>query len=185
MMKWRKWNNILHRDLGYLAVGLTVIYGVSGIAVNHVADWNPSYKIENSRHQIDVSNVSLPPNEKDINAILQSLDLDEKIESTFMIDPNNIRIFLNNKTLDVNLSNGNVSLESIQKRAILQEFNALHLNHPKKLWTWMADIFSIVLIFLAVTGLFVLKGKKGMTGRGAWLTGIGVLIPLVFYFFYF
>jgi len=29
-MKWRKWNNILHRDIGYLCVGLTVVY-VSGV----------------------------------------------------------------------------------------------------------------------------------------------------------
>jgi hypothetical protein len=42
----------------------------------------------------------------------------------------------------------------------------MHLNHPKKLWTWMADIYAAVLIILAVTGLFVLKGKKGITGRG-------------------
>ena len=40
---WRRWNNILHRDFGYLAVGLTLIYAISGIAVNHIDDWNPNY----------------------------------------------------------------------------------------------------------------------------------------------
>ena len=45
-MNWRKWNNILHRDIGYLCVGLTIIFAVSGIAVNHVENWNPNYKIE-------------------------------------------------------------------------------------------------------------------------------------------
>ena len=45
--KWRRWNNILHRDIGYLAVGLTVVYAISGVAVNHRADWNPSYTFEN------------------------------------------------------------------------------------------------------------------------------------------
>ena len=40
------------------------------------------------------------------------------------------------------------------------------------------------LILVAITGLFVLKGKKGITGRGAWLTGAGVLIPLVFLVMY-
>jgi hypothetical protein len=52
-MKWRKWNNILHRDIGYLVVGLTIIYCISGIAVNHVQDWNPSYKIETQFITID------------------------------------------------------------------------------------------------------------------------------------
>ena len=41
---WRKLNNALHRDVGYLVVGLTIVYAVSGLAVNHRADWNPSYR---------------------------------------------------------------------------------------------------------------------------------------------
>ncbi len=32
-MKWRKWNSIIHRDLGYFLVGLTVIYAISGLFV--------------------------------------------------------------------------------------------------------------------------------------------------------
>ena len=32
---WRKLNNALHRDVGFLIVGLTIVYGVSGLAVNH------------------------------------------------------------------------------------------------------------------------------------------------------
>jgi hypothetical protein len=183
-MKWRKWNNIFHRDLGYIAVGLTIIYSVSGLAVNHVADWNPSYKIEKTTFQIDVSSLQYPPNDADISQILSASNLTGSVKSTYMVNPNNIRIFLKDQTLDVNLKNGEAVLESVNKRAFLQEFNAMHLNHPKKLWTWMADIYAIVLIILAVTGLFVLKGKKGITGRGAWLTGIGVLIPVIFYFLY-
>ena len=42
-MSWRRVNNVLHRDLGYLLVGLTLVYAVSGVAVNHVGDFNPSY----------------------------------------------------------------------------------------------------------------------------------------------
>ena len=44
--QWRRWNNILHRDIGYVCVALTVIYAVSGIAVNHIHDWNLNYRIE-------------------------------------------------------------------------------------------------------------------------------------------
>ena len=43
---FRKWNNILHRDIGYLIFGLTIVYGISGIAVNHIQDWNPNYSKE-------------------------------------------------------------------------------------------------------------------------------------------
>jgi hypothetical protein len=48
----------------------------------------------------------------------------------------------------------------------------------------MADLFAIVLGLLAITGLFVLKGKKGITGRGAWLTIAGIAIPVLFLILY-
>ena len=52
-MNWRRLNNVLHRDIGYLAVGLSIVYGVSGVAVNHKADWNPSYRVTKTARQIE------------------------------------------------------------------------------------------------------------------------------------
>jgi hypothetical protein len=49
---------------------------------------------------------------------------------------------------------------------------------------WFSDLYCVVLIIVTITGLFVLKGKKGITGRGAWLTGLGVVLPLAFLVFY-
>lgn len=42
-MNWRKWNRWLHRELGYLFFGMSIIYGLSGIALNHhvARHWNP------------------------------------------------------------------------------------------------------------------------------------------------
>ena len=45
---------------------------------------------------------------------------------------------------------------------------------------WLALALGV----LAVTGLFVLKGKKGITGRGAWLSALGVVVPFVFLWLY-
>ena len=84
----------------------------------------------------------------------------------------------------MDLSTGDVVLESVRNRRILREVNFLHLNHPKKLWTYLADLYAVCLAILAITGLFVLKGRNGITGRGAWLTGIGVVVPIVFLVLY-
>ena len=72
------------------------------------------------------------------------------------------------------------TVELVQHRVVLYAANALHLNSPKKLWTWVADLYAVSLGLLAITGLFVLKGKTGITGRGAWLTAIGVAVPGIF-----
>src|SRR5256885_15484666 len=41
--RWRAWLRAIHRDIGYLAVGFTVIYALSGIAMNHIDDWDPNF----------------------------------------------------------------------------------------------------------------------------------------------
>ena len=41
----RKLNVALHRDLGYFFSTLIVIYCISGIALNHVDDWNSDFII--------------------------------------------------------------------------------------------------------------------------------------------
>ncbi|MDZ7764514.1 MAG: hypothetical protein U5K00_08820 [Melioribacteraceae bacterium] len=57
-MKIKKWIRILHRDIGYLSVGLIIVYGISGIAVNHVDIWNPNYIIEKDSLSISALNDS-------------------------------------------------------------------------------------------------------------------------------
>ena len=61
--KIRKWNRVIHRDLGYLAVGLTLIYAISGFVVNHVQDWNPNYEISHIKSNIGI--IELSDKEKD------------------------------------------------------------------------------------------------------------------------
>jgi hypothetical protein len=183
-MKWRKWNNILHRDLGYLCVGLTVIYVVSGVAVNHIADWNPSFDVD--RREVAVAGVTPAAlaTPDGVHAVLARVGLGPSYRTTFPTDSATLRIFLEDGVVDVNHETGIAAVEVVRPRPILRQANFLHLNHAKRLWTWLADLYAVALGLLAVTGLFVLKGKKGITGRGAWLTGAGIVLPLVVLWLY-
>ncbi|MDH5805295.1 MAG: PepSY-associated TM helix domain-containing protein [Gemmatimonadota bacterium] len=184
-IKWRKWNNIIHRDLGYLCVGLTVVYAISGVAVNHAADWNPNYTItrETDSQRVRVAELSRPDA---VDEILAQIEEQSVPTATFRPDPETLQIFFSDegKTISVDLTTGDVFTEIVRNRPLLREVNFLHLNHPKKLWTYFADVYAVALALLAVTGLFVLKGKKGIRGRGAWLTAVGIIIPLVFLWLY-
>ncbi len=51
---WRKWNRVIHRDFGYFFFGMTIIYCLSGIAINHMHDWNPNYVIVTDEIQIEL-----------------------------------------------------------------------------------------------------------------------------------
>ena len=184
-IKWRKWNNILHRDIGYLCFALTIIYAVSGIAVNHTHDWNPNYNVEIISGSIDpASPKTRPLSKSEVNAIRQQIDAEEPFRTSFQPSPDQLKLFYKGNTVTIDLVSGQYSQEKISQKPILYQMNYLHLNVPKKLWTWLADIYATALAILAITGLFVLRGKKGITGRGAWLTSIGVLIPVLFLWLY-
>ncbi len=184
-MKWRKWNNILHRDLGYIFFGMTVIYSLSGIALNHRADFNPNYSLTHTEVQWDqrYSEGELVPKAA-VLELLEQTDLAGEYKMHYQPLPDAMRVFLKSGgTLDVNLATGHGLIEKLEKRPLLFEVNFLHYN-PQRLWTWFSDLFCVALILICITGLFVLRGKKGITGRGAWLTGVGLVVPLVFLMMY-
>ncbi|MFA6403669.1 MAG: PepSY-associated TM helix domain-containing protein [Salinivirgaceae bacterium] len=95
-----------------------------------------------------------------------------------------LKIFIDNGSVMVNTKTGEAHLEKLSRRPVFHQFNYLHYNHAKRLWTWFADIYAVALLLLAITGLFMIKGKQGITGRGAWLTALGIIIPLLLYLYY-
>ena len=184
--KWRRWNNILHRDIGYLAVGLTVVYAISGVAVNHRADWNPSYTFETRVVELTEQILESDPGSPSfIQGIMDQLDREGEVRGSFRESLELVDIFVDDSVGKVDLENRTATVETVEGRTVLRESNFLHLNEPKKLWTWMADIYAVSLLLLATTGMFVLKGKNGLKRRGWYLVLIGILIPVAFLLLYF
>ncbi len=178
-VKWRKWNNILHRDIGYLVVALTLVYGVSGIAVNHAADWNPNYSIE--KRGLEIGPLDGVSRDGVVDSVRARLGLADEPRNVFRPDPETLQLFYDRLTYSVDIPTGKVIAEEVRPRRVLFEFNQLHLNTPKRVWTYIADLYAVSLILVTITGMFVLKGKTGISGRGAWLVSFGVIIPLVYW----
>ncbi len=176
--RFRKWLRIIHRDVGYLCAGLTVVYAVSGIAVNHIHQWNPNITVENYTAEIG------PAEGLSAEEVLEKLDKPTEHKSTFRSDARTLQIFAGETTYEVDLPTGTVDVEITETRPLLYEMNFLHLNHAKKWWTWIADAFAVCLIFLAISGLFMIKGRKGFSGRGKWFTLAGIVLPLFFLWLY-
>jgi hypothetical protein len=175
----RKTNIALHRDIGYLAVGLTIIYGISGLALNHVGHWNPNYKKTQQIIQIQ----PLDPNlsQDDLTAQAIGLLKLEMPRTSFQPNENTLQLIYKERVASVDLPTGYAIIQATTPRPVLYEMNKLHLNAPKKLWTYIADLYALSMIFLAISGIFIIKGKKGITGRGAWLTAIGTFIPIAYW----
>lgn len=183
-INWRKINNVLHRDVGYFFVGMTIIYSLSGIALNHIDDWDPNYIIENRQVLVDPNLLHRSMNAVEIEQIVADLGVDKRIKKHYYPNPHNLKIFLHGGSLTINLASGKGFLETVDRRPVFYEVNYLHYNHTKFLWTWFSDLFAVGLTLLAITGLFVLRGKNGLRRRGVWFVLVGILIPLVFLVIY-
>jgi hypothetical protein len=175
---WRRWNNVLHRDLGYFCVALTVIYAISGIAVNHIHHWNPSYRFE--RTEVEIEPIPVTDRVTMVARAVERLDLPGPPTESFRPDPGTVQMFYDGWSVEVFATEGRAVIERPRGRFLLKDFNALHLNHPKGLWTWVADAYAALLLLLAVTGMFVLKGRSGLAGRGKWFVAAGLLVPVLF-----
>jgi hypothetical protein len=179
-MKWRKWNRIIHRDIGYIFFGMSIVYGLSGIALNHIQDWNPDYIIKTRTVSVSSPGRLAEASATELRELLQGIDEDLVYKSHYSPQPGYVKIFLRSGSLIINTGSGEGRMELLKKRPVFFEVNFLHYNKPKKLWTWFSDAFGLALILLAISGLFMIKGRKGITGRGAWLTAAGIIIPLLF-----
>jgi hypothetical protein len=182
-MNLSKLNRITHRDIGYLIAGLTIIYALSGIALNHKNNWNPNYIFDSRKFTSDFKITRETFNKEMASNILRSIQLDPSFKTFYFPTGNEVTIFIDGGFVKLNVATGVGSVERISKRPLFYQINFLHYN-PGKWWKYFSDIFCLALITVTITGLFLVKGKNGITKRGAILTIIGIILPLLFLFIY-
>jgi hypothetical protein len=174
---WRPWLRALHRDAGYVAVGLTFIYAASGLAVNHLADWDPNFHTYEAVHE-------LGPMAGDADAVAtlarEKIGVREAPREVYAQSEDDVEVLFERRTLHVNPKTGHVVDEGQKPRFLLRVANWLHLNRGKPAWRFVADAYAAGLLFLAVSGMFMIKGRQGLLGRGAVLVAIGVAIPVLY-----
>ncbi|HSN49600.1 MAG TPA: PepSY-associated TM helix domain-containing protein [Bacteroidales bacterium] len=181
----RRWNNALHRDIGYLSVGMTIIYALSGIILNHFKSGDfvhPDYSRSYKEFKAPLPSAGVV----DKTYVLSVLKTqgEESGYKSFVAGNAYVNIFLTHGTVYVDLNTGAASMEKKTPRYVIREFNLLHYNNIKKFFTWFSDLYAAGLIILAITGLFILRGRNGIIGRGAWLTAVGIVIPAIIILFY-
>ncbi len=178
---WFKLNRTLHRDIGYFCIGMTLIFSISGIAVNHIDDWNPNYKV--SRTTVFLDGVVDKINSPSLNDYLkEKLAISLPTRTHFWESPSRYKLFLNNETnISVDFKTQIVVVESISSRPVLQLLNQMHLNELSRKWTYFSDLYAGMLIFLSMSALFMIKGKHAVTGKRGLIVLAGFLCPVLFF----
>jgi len=180
--RWRPWLRALHRDAGYLAIGLTFIYAASGLAINHIKDWDPNFTNVDHTYQVDG-----PFSEDEAEAarhVLAAIGVSEEPADAYYAADDQLEIEFNDRrVIHVDTTTGQVVEQTEEPRFFLRVANWLHYNRGKAAWTYIADGYAIFLLFLATSGIFMLKGRKGVIGRGALLIALGAAVPLLYVHF--
>jgi hypothetical protein len=175
---WRKYARAIHRDVGYVIIALTLAYGISGLAVNHVDAWNPNYKF--AQRNVDIGPVPSGSPDETARLVATKAGLDASAIRGHVFDTaTDFRVFFpDGQELRVDLATGRGTAKTVTTRAVLFQVNALHLNNLKGWWTYVADLFAIAMILMALTGAVMLKGQLGISGRGKWFIAGGLAIPV-------
>jgi hypothetical protein len=170
------WVRALHRDLGFLVIGLTVIYAVSGLAVNHVADWDPNFQSYERTRELG----ALRGDDQTVaRTVLNALGIHEQPSDVFR-DGDTLDITADKHSVHVALATGHVVDQGQRPRFFLRMANFLHLNRGKPAWRYIADAYSVILLFLAGSGLFMIPGKRGVRGRGLAFVLAGIALPALY-----
>lgn len=174
----RRLNIATHRDLGYFFSILVIVYCLSGIALNHVDDWNPDFILTKQEVTIPSDYLITQIGDKELEVFSKMVG---ESGHKFVDSPtkDQLKIYYKDASLHLNFSTRKGLYEHISKRPIFYEVNAIHRNSLKE-WKWVSDAFAVLLIVITLTGLFILKGKHGLWGRGKWLIAAG-FVPVVIF----
>lgn len=182
LKKVRKYSRIIHRNLGFLFLFVSIIYGISGIAVNHQNDWNPNYSVKVQDFSTDL-NFTKQNAKSQIDKLLKDLSIKAKYKAHYFPNNKTLKIYLSgNSNIIINTEQHEGRAEELRRRPIFYHANLLHFN-PSRWWTWFADAYALSLIIFALTALFMVPGKKGAWGRGGIYIVIGIIIPILILIF--
>lgn len=144
--------------------------------MNHITDWtdgDASFSTYSRTHE-------LGPGVGGSADVLARLGIRDEPREVYEPSSAELEILFDKRTLHVDTATGHVVDEGQEPRFFLRVANWLHLNRGKKAWTYVADAYAAALLFLAMSGMFMIAGKKGLVGRGAVLVLIGIAIPVAY-----
>jgi hypothetical protein len=155
---------IMHRYAGFFVVGLTLVYGISGIVM--------VYRDTDFLKQDKFTEKQLKPNikESELGSMLRIKKLEiSKTEG-------NIVYFKNGQ---YNKETGLAQYTEKSLPAILEKFNGFHKTVSKNSIHYATVTFATLLLFLAISSFWMFKPKTRIFKKGIITAGIGFLFAVI------
>ncbi|PZX18032.1 hypothetical protein LX69_01067 [Breznakibacter xylanolyticus] len=154
---------LLHRDIGFLVLGLTVIYALSGIVLIY-------RDTDFLKREVTVEK-TIDPN-LDAEALGQVL---RKRHFKITATHGSVMEF---EQGTYNAATGEIRYTSKELPDVLRKFNTLHKSASRSLVHWAGLVYGVLLLFLAVSSLWMYKPGTLLFRRGLIFAGIGVVVAV-------
>lgn len=157
----------LHRDIGYFVIGLTIIYGLSGIILLYRD--TDFLKTERAiERQLD-ANIS----EQDLGRSLHMRDFE-------VVKTEGDVVYFKNGTYNKATGKANYTDKTIPP--FLDKFNQFHKTASSKLVHYFGVMYAVMLLFLAISSYWMYKPKSKMFRRGIILSALGIVCAIIILF---
>lgn len=169
-----------HRDIAYFYVGLIIAFSFSGIFLNHRRSFNPR------RYTVETRDIQTKPFSKDqvnetfVSQIASEFNIDDELRR-FQPTEEELNISFANNDVKINMTSGVGSVTTYRTIPLLGQMTKLHVD-TSNWWIYYSDLFGIGMIIIAITGMFIEKGKNSFKQRGLRLAILGIVFPLIFLF---
>ena len=184
----------LHRDFGYLFIGVTIFYTFTGFVLSvRNLDWfkkdyifqtNISKNVEAREFKEKIVKeltegtfdiIYNPTTKNSVKGAIRKLEFIKKENRLFYFEYRTLKI-------KYNQSNGKTDVMYRGFPTFLQKLINAHLASTNKIWFYMAVIYSVVLTFFAFSAVVIVTGKYGFKKRGFLFMMIGFVVMVVFLF---
>lgn len=175
----------LHRDIGYFFVGLIIAFAISGIAQNHRKQWKPdryTYEFKKVSTHFHLPKESVTKDS--IKAFSAANGLPDLKQFDFRKD-SSLVIAYEGADATIKLKNGEAEINLWKKKPVLAQMTFLHKFNGNNWWIGYSDIFALGMIFIAASGMFLMKGKNSFIKRGWFFAVAGIIFPLIALFLYY
>ncbi|QOI98391.1 MAG: PepSY-associated TM helix domain-containing protein [Flammeovirgaceae bacterium] len=170
----------VHRDIAYFYLGLIIAFAFSGIFLNHRQAWHPRRYKADSKETVVAPIPKDSVNESFITQFTRDQNIDDNLRR-FSVNGNVLRISYVNHDADIDLETGKATIIHYKITPLLGQMTILHVD-TSKWWIYYSDVFGVAMLVIAVTGMFIEKGKNSFRARGWKLALAGIVFPLIFLF---
>nr|WP_321405349.1 hypothetical protein [uncultured Carboxylicivirga sp.] len=167
-MSLNKIMRALHRDIGFLVIGMTLIYAISGVVL--------IYRDTNFLKSEKVIEKQLEPG-------ISESDLGRELHMRrFKVDKTEGDIIVFNGDGTYNKSTGQATYSENSLPGWINTLNGFHKTSSKSIVHWFGLIYGICLFFLAISSFWMFKVSSRLFKRGMIFTAVGLVIAVVLLF---